>query len=112
MHDPSLQGCRQWDFLHFCLEVAEQLIGNFHFWQRNGHTPRPENAPLYGLDKQLGRRIQKFECVVCSAKRVKQQLARSEMRHESCIKCSHCNMHLCISKDRNCFSKYYTMECF
>ena len=75
MHDPSLQGRRRRDFLHFHLEVAEQLIGNFHFQQRSGHPPGPEHAPPSRLDKQLGHypieETKKLECVVCSAKRVK-----------------------------------------
>ena len=33
LHDPSLRGRRRQDFLHFRLEVAEQLIGSFSFHQ-------------------------------------------------------------------------------
>ena len=39
---------------HFHLEVAEQLIKSFHFWQRSGHPPRHEHATSSQLDKQLG----------------------------------------------------------
>ena len=54
MYDPSLQGRRRQDFLHFHLEIAEQLIESFQFQQRSGYPPRPEHAPLSWLDKQLG----------------------------------------------------------
>ena len=87
MYDPLLQVHRRRVFLHFRLEVAERLIGSFHFRQRSGLPPRPEHAPPSRLDKQLGhypiQDAKKLECVVCSAKRVKQHLAKSEMQHES-----------------------------
>ena len=100
------------DFLSFRMEVAHQLIGNFHFRQRAGRPPTGEQTPLARLNGQLNhwpiQETRKRECVVCSAKRTKHHLSRSEMRHESRFKCSHCDVHLCISSDRDCFKCYHT----
>ena len=116
LHDPPLRGRKKRDFINFCLDVAEQLIGSFHFRQRSGQPPRAESAPPMRLNKNRPhypiQETKKLECVVCSAKHVKQHLSRSEMQYESRIQCSYCNVHLCISKDRECFSKYHTMECY
>ena len=83
MYDPSLQECRQWDLLHFHLEVVEQFIGSIHFPQKSGHSPRPKHVPPSRLNKQLGhypiQKTKKLECVICSAKQGKQYLTRSEM---------------------------------
>ena len=51
----------------------------------------------------------KLECTVCSAKRVKHNLPRDKIRHESRIIRSQCNVNLCVNNDRNCFSKYHTV---
>ena len=37
VHDPSVRGRRKRDFLDFCLDVAEQLIGSHTLHLRSGH---------------------------------------------------------------------------
>ena len=71
-----------------------------------------EYQELDRLNVQLGHwpiRVEtKLECIVCATKRNKLNLTRQEMRHESRIKCSKCNVHLCIEENRECFTKYHT----
>ena len=100
------------DFLSFRIDVANQLIGSFHYRHRAGRPPSGEHRTLQRLDLQLNhwpvQETTKKECVVCSMKRTKQQLIRSQLRHESRFKCCCCNVHLCISTDRDCFKSYHT----
>ena len=92
--------------------MAHQLIGSFHFRQRARCPSSGERATAARLNVQLNhwpvQVEKKLECVVCNTKRTKQQLRRSEMRHESGFICSQCNVHLCISSDRDCFKSYHT----
>ena len=63
-----------------------------------------EYHELDRLNVQLGHRPirveRKLECIVCATKRNKLNLTRQEMRHESRIKCSKCNGHLCIEENK------------
>ena len=47
--------------------------------------------------------------VVCSECRQKHGLPRQGNRHETRQKCSNCNVHLCVDKERNCYCKYHTL---
>ena len=96
-------------FLRFKLELAEQLIGDYHGRANRG---RPRTAARdVRLDTTLDHcpefNDKKLECVVCNAVRCKRNVSRSEYRHETHFSCSLCNVHLCISKDRNCWKKYH-----
>ena len=106
-----MMGTRQ-DFFAFQTEVAHQLIGSFHFGQRAGYPSSGECATAAQLNVQLNhwpvQVEKKLECVVCNTKRTKQQLSWPKMRHESQFICSQCNVHLCISIDRDCFKSYQT----
>ena len=110
LYSPSSRVKR--DFLGFRIDVANQLIGSFHFRQRAGRPPSSEHRTEQRLNRQLDhwpiQETTKRECVVCSTKRAKQHLTRSQLRHESRFKCCYCNVHLCISTDRDCFKNYHT----
>lgn len=109
----ALRGRSKRDFLKFRIELATQLIGNFRSRKRAGRRTSDESANLERLNLSLGhfpvQAEKKLECIVCRTQRQKQKLSRSELRHESIIKCSHCNVHLCVHKDRPCFTKYHTL---
>ena len=110
LYSPSSRVKR--DFLGFRIDVANQLIGSFHFRQRAGRPPSSEHRTEQRLNRQLDhwpiQETSKRECVVCSTKRAKQHLTRSQLWHESRFKCCYCNVHLCISTDRDCFKSYHT----
>ena len=98
-------------FLPFRLDLAEQLIGNYH---RKG---RPRTATReVRLDTTLDHcpefNDKTLECVVCNAVRSKRNVGRSEYRHETHFSCSLCNVHLCICKSRNCWKKYHHQHDF
>ena len=108
----ALHGRQKRDFLRFRVELAEQLIGSFRSRKRAGRRPSAESQQEERLKPELGhwplQVHNKLECVVCNMKSSKQHLSRSEYRHESRFICSHCNVHLCIAEDRDCFRKYHT----
>ena len=96
-------------FLHFRLDLAEQLIGNYH---RKAYRGRPRTAAWeVRLDTTLDHcpefNDKTLECVVCNAVRSKRNVGRSECRHETHFSCSLCNVHLCICMNRNCWKKYH-----
>ena len=99
------------DFLSFRLDVAKGLIGTFSSRKAAGRRSG-ESTELERLNPQLGHwpttSKRKLNCVVCSTKRAKLHLSRSELRHETRIKCSRCNVHLCIEEERQCYTKYHT----
>ena len=110
---PSLYRHSKRDFLAFRLDVAKQLIGSFQSRQRSAGWPwSVEYQELDRLNVQLGhwpiRVERRLECIVCATKRNKLNLTRQEMHHEIRIKCSKCNVHLCIEENRECFTKYHT----
>ena len=98
----ALRGRKKRDFLRFRIELAEELIGSFRSRKRSG---RRRSADCERLKTELGhwpvQVRKKLECVVCNTKRSKLKLARSQYRHESRLKCSQCNVHLCIDQERN-----------
>ena len=107
----ALRGHKK-DFLRFPIDVAEKLI---HVGGRK-RAGRRRSSETERLKVELGHwPIQvsdKRECVACNIKRAKQKLSRSQLRHETRIKCSYCDIHLCIDKERNCFQKYHTLVCY
>ena len=44
--------------------------------------------------------------------REKKGLTRKEYRHETHMMCSVCGVHLCITKDRDCFRKFHTQSIY
>ena len=109
----ALRGRNKRDFLRFRLELAEQLIGTFRSRKRAGRRRSTESDRL---KPQLGHLpiqvANKLECVVCNTRRAKLKLTRSQLRHETRFKCTHCNVHLCIDQNRQCFQKYHTLVCY
>ena len=109
LHDPSLRGRKKRDFLDFHLDLAEQLIGLHTLRHQSGRPSRLDSTTPPRLNANLGhypvQDIKKMKCVVCNTKRLK---TGTDIRHESRIKCSHCEVLLCIHKDRDCFRKYHT----
>ena len=104
----------QTDFLHFRLELANQLVGTFRKSSPLGDRPRSmEHQLLLRLDSTKGHLPEvashRHQCVVCCKVCEKRGISRSEYRHESCIKCSICDVHLCLSKERNCYMKYHSV---
>ena len=106
------RGSEKRDFLSFRLDVAMGLISSFRSKKRAGSPSSGEYSDLHRMDVQLGHwpvgTKWKAECVVCSTKRTKLHLQRSDCRHKSRVVCSYCNVHLCIDDDRKCFMKYHT----
>ena len=106
----ALRGRSKRDYLKFRIRLATQLIGGFSSRKRQGRRQSDQSMqqerPLGHFPVQASK---KLECIVCRTKRQKEQLSRRELRHESIIKCSHCDIHLCVHKDRQCFTKYHTL---
>ena len=102
--DHASRGCLKRDYLKFRIELAIQLIGDYHSSKRAGRKQSEASAQLERLNPTLGlfpvQAEKKLECIVCITKRQKKGLTRKEFRHESIIKCSHCDVHLCVHKDR------------
>ena len=101
--DPSI--------LDFRLELAAQLIGTFSGRARVGR-PRSQSPVDVRLDQTKQHlpieKEKHIECVVCIKVRSSLGGSRSSLRHESQIRCSTCNVALCLNKKRNCFLKYHT----
>ena len=113
---PSTSPVKKVDYLHFRLGLAESLIGSFSSRKRVGRQRSEEHLAEDRLNKALdhwpenagARRL----CVVCSKHGQVHHLTRLECRHESNFRCSHCKVHLCIHKERECFKKYHTLVQF
>ena len=109
----ALRGRKKRDYLSFRIELAEMLIGTFRSRQRAGRRVSAEHSQLDRLNPALGHwpvsATNKLDCVVCSLRRKKQGLPRAGNRHESRIKCCHCNVHLCVDQERDCFCKYHSL---
>ena len=101
------------DYLEFRVDLAEELIGTFTSRQRSVGRPRSlEHQQELRLDSSKGHLPlvddSVHECAVCCKVRKVRKLKRSEWRHETKIKCSTCNVNLCLTSARNCFLKYHT----
>ena len=96
-------------YLSFHIDVANQLIGPYHFRLRAGGQRSADSDTR--LNPTLGhwpiQDTKKLECTVCTTTREKRNLTRKDLRHETRIKCSYCKVHLCINNDRNCFKLYH-----
>ena len=100
----------QVDFLQFSLNLATQLIGTMKKSSR-GRTQSVDRTKLLRLDNSKGHLpgvAPRCRCAVCCKVREKRDLTKHEYRHESCIKCSVCEVHLCLNEKRNCYKLYHT----
>jgi len=108
LYDESNKGR---DFLSFTIDVAHQLIGSGRYREKAGRPPSGDHAPESRLDKDLGhwpvQQSEKQRCIVCTTKRAKLNL---DIRHETRLVCSKCNVHLCVDEERQCFKQYHTKE--
>ena len=102
LYDDSSRAKR--DLLDFRIDVGNQLIGSFHYRQRAGQRTQNITTAESPAKSLVCTRDHKGVCI----KRTKQQLTRSQLRHESHFKCYYCNVHLYISTDRDCFKRYHT----
>ena len=91
----------QADFLQFRLDLAAQLIGAVRK-QARGRPRSIEQTELLRLDSTKGY----FPEV--APRREQRGLSKHEYRHESCVKCSVCEVHLCLNEKRNCYKIYHT----
>ena len=101
------------DYLEFRVALAEELIGSFSSRQVPVGRPRSvEHQQALRLDTSKDHlpimEDTVHQCVVCNKVREVKMLKRSECRHESKIKCSVCDVNLCLNTKRNCFVKYHT----
>ena len=105
--DPEREGAKG-DFRSFRLELGVALVGTFSEKKRRG---RKRHRPDIRLDTSLshvpiseGKRLQ---CVCCSDK-ARKVTPLPNFRHEVYTRCTACDVHLCITSDRNCFHEYHT----
>ena len=105
----SLCGRNKRDYLAFRLQLAEELIGGFTSRKRAGRPRSGDHLDCQRLTPDIGHWPQYCEkirdCVVCSKKKAK----FGSPRHETHMKCSHCDVHLCVNRCRDCFQKYHTL---
>ena len=96
-------------FLDFRLELAAQLIGSFCGISRVGRpcSQSPVDVRFDQNRQHLPIRADKhIECVVCNKVRHSCGASRSSLRHESQVRCSSCNVALCLNKKCNCYSNW------
>ena len=106
----SNSGAVKQDYLNFRLTLAVQLVGTSRKSQ-GGRRRTLENSSLRldSTQSHLPEYVShKRDCIVCCKVRLTKGLSRSQYRHESAIKCSTYDVHLCLSKDRNCYKIYHT----
>ena len=100
------------DFLSFRLQIAEQLLYGYSSRKKAGHPRSSEYNNLTRLNIELGhwpiKVEEKKDCKLCAIRGNKQNLPRSEWRHQSRVKCSACDVHLCLENERHCFMEYHT----
>ena len=102
------------DYLEFRYALMEELIGSYCSRARVAGRPR-------SLEHQQALRLDatkphlpivdgpKRDCVVCTKAGVVSGQKRGKgSRHETQVRCSVCNVHLCCNKDRQCYYKYHT----
>ena len=98
--------------LQFREELVTQLISNFSSRKRQA-AHRAETERLQPELKHLPIHVDSIkDCVCCNITGAKKKLEKADYRHRSAFKCSYCDVHLCIAKDRNCFFKYHSSERF
>ena len=106
----QVTGKKKRDMLAYKKELGVQLVEGFHGRKAMG---RPVSA---GGAERLNKALEhipvststKNDCEVCCARGKRRKLERSTYRHRTSIKCQHCQVHLCVLKDRNCFSVYHS----
>ena len=108
---PSEQ--KKYDYLDFRYALAEELIGSFSSRARAGRPRSLDHQQAPRLDSSKSHLTiidgPKRECVVCQKIREVKGLKREKgARHESQIRCSECDVHLCCTKERKCFYVYHT----
>ena len=100
------------DFLSFRIALAEELIGSFTSRVPTGRPRSTTTEQEVRLDSTKPHlpivEGPKLECVVCCKVREVRGLSRREYRPESQVRCSLCEVHLCLTSTRNCFYKYHT----
>ena len=101
------------DYLEFRVALAEELIGSFTSRQLPAGRPRSVNhQQTLRLDPSKGHlpvlADSQRQCVVCNKVGEVRQLRRTEFRHETKVKCSVCDVNLCLIAARNCFFKYHS----
>lgn len=101
------------DLLQFRLELAEQLVGGKSFRIRRCRsllTSEREDRLNSSLDHLPEVVDCTLQCIVCAKYGEIKKLSRSEYRHRTNIVCSHCRVHLCLHKERNCFQKFHKLQ--
>lgn len=97
---PTLQHRR--DSLQFRIALAHELIGDYsgkkHVGRRIVTDSLRRNRSLTHLPLSVAEVKQ---CALCNRRR---------QRHETHIKCTACQVHLCIQQQRNCFHDYHTLS--
>jgi hypothetical protein len=100
--DKMVVPARNRDTFDFRSELAHSLVGSFTCRKRIGR-PVCSTENLDRLDASRSHLVtaaaRKRRCAVCS---------RKGARHESILKCKVCNLHFCVTADRDCFVKYHT----
>lgn len=103
--------CKQ-EFLRFRVNIAQQLIAGQSFRARIG---RRISQPLSEVDAlrlngqfhPLEFTDSRLDCVVCAKVVQAQGLHRYE-RSKSGVKCTVCNVALCVNKQRSCWNMWHT----
>lgn len=103
--------CKQ-EFLRFRVNIARQLIAGQSFRVRIG---RRISQPLSEVDAlrlngqfhPLEFTDSRLDCVVC-AKVVQAQGLHRYKRSKSGVKCTVCNVALCVNKQRSCWNMWHT----
>lgn len=110
-HTPGLH--KKMDHLRFRQELVTQLISGYSSKQKSTPSHPPSDARLKPELGHYPRAVSEMEdCICCNITGSKKKQERKEFRHRSTFMCTACNVHLCISKDRNCFHRYHTIERF
>ncbi len=109
---PSSESCK-YDYMKYRIDLAEDLIGSFSSRPLAMGRPRSVgHQQVLRLDTSKNHLPDidsgVHQCVVCCKIRDVRKLTRSQMRHETKVKCSVCDVNLCLTSGRNCFKKYHT----
>ena len=102
---------KEQDYLAFHLALTVERVGNSCRRSLGGRPCSMEHAQCLRLDNTQDHLPEcvafKRDCLVCAKVREK-KFTRQQYRHESCAKCTTCDVHLCLTKDRNCYKIYHT----